>query len=261
MTDRSTIVGNGAGTPGGPVVPGSVAPGAGLATDDRPPGGGAAGGAPVTGADTVDHWQGRLWQALRTAPGPALRLGLLVAVVLGLAGAAAELRGPTTYSSKAVMLIDDPYQLATAGTDGQLVKLEALRVKYSALIDTSAIAKPVADQLHLPVGAVLQSVSGLVPLDSLLMDVDATWSTPKEATLLAQATAKEVTAYVAAEDATYGIPAKDQFTLTVIDPAATATPSGPSAAHALVLGVGLAVLGLVLGFGAAQLVRNRRLLR
>jgi len=215
------------------------------------------------GGPPIDRgpWQWRVWDALRKSPGVALRIGILAAVVLGVVGAFAELSGPTTYTSTAVMLINTPLKLATSGNDGELINLEALRVKYSALINTSAIAGPVSRELGVPMSSVLTSVTGLVPLESLLMDVQATWSTPREATRLAAATAREVTAYVAYEDVTYHIPKKDRFSFTTIDPASAAIASKPSAAHAAVAAIGLAIVGLVLGFGGTQLWRNRSLIR
>ena len=51
---------------------------------------------------------------------------------------------PDHVHSTAVMLIDDPPALATAGDDGQLLKLDGLRLKYAALVGTDLIAQPVA---------------------------------------------------------------------------------------------------------------------
>lgn len=205
-------------------------------------------------------WQGRLWRALMTAPLMGLAVGGLLAVVLVGIGAAATLKGPTTWTSTTVMIIDDPYQLATAGDEGQLLKLDYLRYKYSALVDTDAIAQPVATKLDLPLGSVLSSVTAVVPTSALLMNVVATTSTSARASLLSQTMANQVTNYVQEEDAAYNIPNSDRFTITTIDPASTPVRRGPSAAHAAALALGLAVLGLLIGFCGAQLVFNRNLL-
>ena len=227
-----------------------------------PTGNGPAAEAPADpGAPPAPAWQRRVWLALRTAPRGGLIVGVLCAAVLGLGGAVAELGKPTTYTSKTVMLIDDPYLLATSGDNGQLLKLDSLRIKYSSLINTSAIANPVANKLGLRFASVVGSVSGVVPLTSLLLDVQATWSDPHEAQVLSQATANELTAYVETEDTTYGIPPSHRFSIKTIDPAGTPAAAGPSAAAAAAAFFGLGLLGLVLGFAATQLVRNRRLLR
>lgn len=208
--------------------------------------------------DERQQWQHRVWRALTHDAGMAVLLGLLLAAVFGALGAVASLGGTTKYTSSTVMLIDDPYQLATSGDDSWFVKLDALRVKYSGLIGTDAIAQPVARELHISVGAVLGAVSAQVPYTSLLMNVDATWSTAHEAQLLSQAVANEVTYYVHAEEITYGVPAVDRFTFNTIDPASAAIAQGPSKTHAVTLAVGLAVLGFLLGFVATQLARYLR---
>ena len=233
-----------------------------------PPGGavaapnGMAGffGEPAHEGRPADDWQRRMARALGMKPRLAVVLGLIVAVLLSLAGAWTVMRGAVTYSSTAVMLIDDPPALATAGDDGQLQKLDALRLKYQALAGTDLIAQPVATELGLPVGDVLGSVTAVVPYQSLLMDVTGTWSTPGMAQRLAQSTAKEVTKFVKYEAEAYNIPAVDRYTFIVIDPATAATADRPSHAHAATLGVGLAVAGFAATFVATQFWRHRRYL-
>lgn len=206
-------------------------------------------------------WQRRLWRALATAPLVGLAMGGLLAVVLVALSAMLSHRGPTTWTSTTVMIIDDPYQLATAGDEGQLLKLDYLRYKYSALVSTDAIADPVAAKLGVPVGSVLSSVSAPIPASSLLLDIVATTSGPGTARLLSQTVADEVTAYVQGEDKAYAIPAQDQFTLTTVDPASPPVSHSPSLAHTATVAGGFAVLGLVVGFCGAQLLANRKLLR
>ena len=185
-------------------------------------------------------------------------VGLFLGFALALIGGLSALSGRTSYSSTAVMLINDPYKLATSGQPSEFGSLDVLRYKYSALVRTNALAGPVATQLGLPVGGVMGALSTSVPANSLLMDVTATWPTPKDAQKLAQAAADEVTAYINQEDNTYRIPAADRFTFSVIDPAPSATAHGPSKAKAASLAIGLAVLGFALGFVATQVVRFLR---
>lgn len=215
-------------------------------------------GEPAHGSPPADDWQRRTVKALGMKPRLAVVLGLIVAVLLAVTGVWSDTRTPTTFSSTAVMLIDDEPALATAGDDGQLLKLDELRLKYSALAGTDLIAQPVATQLHLPVGDVLGSVTATVPSESLLMDVTATWSTPQVAQRLAQSTAEEVSKYVNYEAAVYNIPTVDRYTFKVIDPASPAVAHVPSHADALTLGVGLAVGGFAVVFVATQFWRQRR---
>lgn len=215
-------------------------------------------GEPAHERPPADDWQRRTFRALGMKPRPAVVLGLIVAVLLAVTGVWSTTRAPTTWSSTAVMLIDDEPALATAGDDGQLLKLDELRLKYAALASTDLIAQPVATQLHLSLGDVLGSVTAIVPEESLIMDVTATWSTPQVAQSLAQSTAAAISKFVNYEVAVYNIPTADRYTFKVIDPASAATAHGPSNANALTLGVGLAVGGFAVVFVATQLWRNRR---
>jgi hypothetical protein len=205
-------------------------------------------------------WQRRLWAAVRSAPVLAVVAAVLGALLSAALVGAAELRGPTTYTASATMFIDDPYALATAGDSGQLLKLDTLRVKYASLVGTDVIAGPVAARLGLPVGAVLGAVSASVPGESLLMDVSASWSSPRLAVVLADDAAAQVTAYVRQEESAFGIPADDRFTLTDIQPAVSAEAHAPSRARAVTDEVAVALAALVVIYLGVQLIRNRRLL-
>lgn len=192
-------------------------------------------------------------QALR-----AVLVGLFVGFILALVGGLSVLSGRTNYTSTAVMLINDPYKLATSGQLNEFGSLDVLRYKYSALVGTTAIAGPVAGKTGFPVGEVMGALSTNVPANSLLMDVTATWSTPGGAEKLAQATADEITAYVNQEDDLYKIPAADRFTFQTIDHASAGSAHAPSKARAASLAIGLALLGFAIGFVATQLFRFLR---
>src|SRR5580658_9485832 len=126
---------------------------------------------PAHRAASLDDWQHRIWVVLRTAPLIAVLVGLLLGLLLAFGVADSKLRAKTTYSSTTVMLIDDPALLASSGGEAQLLKLSSLRVKYSTLLNTDAMAIPIADKLHLSVNSVINSVVGNVTLEGLLMDV------------------------------------------------------------------------------------------
>lgn len=201
---------------------------------------------------------GDLWSAMAHRPARAIVAGLLLGVLLAAFGAVIALRGPTTYTSSTTMLIDDPYQLATSGQVTEFTNLDALRYKYAGLVGTDSMANPVASKLHLPVDDVIGAVSASVPTNSLLMTVDATWSTPDEARRISEAAAHEVTAYIVYEDDIYNIPSAERFTFKVVDPATAAVGKGPSKSKAVTLAVGLAVLGFAVGFLLTQLIRYVR---
>jgi capsular polysaccharide biosynthesis protein len=190
-------------------------------------------------------------------PLPAIAVGLLLAAVFGIAGAVSSFKGKTVYTSTTVMLINDPYQLATSGSS-EFLDLDALRSKYSGLLDTDAIAQPVAASLHLSLNDAVGALSAQVPTQSLLLDVEATWGSPTEAQLISQTAANQLTSYVNGENARYNIPANDQISLTTVNPASPSVPKRPSKSHALTLAAGLAVIGFALGFFSVQLVRFLR---
>jgi capsular polysaccharide biosynthesis protein len=184
-----------------------------------------------------------------------LILGLLLA---GIADIAVLSGQKTVYTSTAVMLIDDPYALATSGQPDEFANLDALRYKYAALVGTNSIAGPVAAELGIPVGDVIGAVSTKVPAYSLIMDVTATWSSPAEAQRLAQATAEQISTFITHEDDAYSIPASARFTFHVVDPAPPATAQTPSKSKAVSLAIGLGLLGFAVGFLFTQLVHFLR---
>ncbi|HUI03956.1 MAG TPA: hypothetical protein VLZ77_10465 [Acidimicrobiales bacterium] len=206
-----------------------------------------------------EDWASHLWAMLRTGPLLALVAAAVVATVLGLSGEFFTLRGPTVWTSRTVMLVDEPYGIAVAGDQGLLLKLEGVRLKYQGLAVTNAIDQPVAAKLNVPVSVVEGSAAVVLPPDSLLLDVYGQWSSPAFAQQLSGAVANEISAYVAQEDAQYKVPAADQFTISVVDAPAPATASGPSHSKAATVALGLAIAGFVVGFVVTQLVRNRRL--
>ncbi len=217
---------------------------------------------PVTGAlppGAPPRWQRLLWDRLARHPRPALVVALLVAWAVGAAVAAAVLEPTPSCTSTAVMLIDDPYSLATAGDTGQLLKLDELRYEYASLASTSVIAGPVARQLQVPVGAVLGAVSVDVPSEALLLDVTAAASGPRRAQRLAATEADELTRYVSQQEAGAGVPATDRFSLTVVDAAPLGGRGARPWAKAATDGIAAAAVAGLAGFVLAQLVRHRRL--
>ncbi|MGH9029620.1 MAG: hypothetical protein ACRDV4_08410 [Acidimicrobiales bacterium] len=203
------------------------------------------------------HEEKNLLRALGHDPMRAVLAGLVLAMLFGIVGAAASLKGKTVYTSTTIMLIDDPPQLASSGSS-EFLNLDALRWKYSGLLDTDPISQPVARSLHLPLDSVASSLTSQIPLESLLMEIEGTWSNPREAEVLSQTAANELTSYVAGENVHYAIPTNDQIQLTTVNPAAVAVAHGPSKSHAVTLAVGLAVLGFLLGFFGTQLLRYLR---
>ena len=208
-----------------------------------------------------DHSQSKLWRALRTAPLAGLLLAVLLAIGAGLVGWNLNSKGTPVYSSRTVMTIDQPYGIATAGDEGLLLKLVTLRIKYQGLASTNAIAGPVATKLGLPVNDVLSATSVVLPPDSLILVVTATWTNPSVAKHLSSDVAAEITSYVKAENTQYVVPAADQFLIHTVDPTTSATKSTPSHRKSAADAVGLALVTLIIAFVVSQLIFNRRLLK
>jgi hypothetical protein len=210
----------------------------------------------------VPSWQVRLWRALSRQARFGAAVGLVLGVVLGALTGVAAANGTTRWTSTTTMMIDDPYQLATAGDQGELLKLNSLLVKYAGLLGTDVIARPIAQQLGLSVNEVLHSVTANnnPATETLLLPITATASTPELAQRLASTAAHELTAYVEIQNVEFHIPPADQFTLTTVDPASTPVRHGPSKTKAASDALAVGVVVFVLGMAATQLVRNRRLL-
>lgn len=208
--------------------------------------------------ETMDDWQRRVWLVLRHRARLAAVIGFVIADIAGFLGAWSVVKTAPVWRSTTVMLIDDPYQLATSGDPGQLLKLQDLRYKYAALAGTEAIAGPVAAHVGLPVGAVEGAIGASPNAQALLIDVTGTWSSPTEAERLSSATAAALTQYVVTEEAAYNIPSTDRFVIRAIAPTGAAVASRPSSGNAAAHGVGYAVGGFAVGFVVTQLVRSRR---
>lgn len=254
--DRSAGSGEGVRVIGAGVTtarpPHAPAPASQTAPTVRPTG--DRGGGPVP-----PRWQRNVWRALWRNAGPAVVAGLLVAAVLGAVGGILGAQASTTYTSTTTMMIDDAYQLAAAGSQGEMLKLNTLLIKYAGLVSTDAIAQPVATELGLSLHQVLRAVTAQAngSTETLLLPVAATWSTPAEAVRLSQAVADELIAYVKAQDVEFHIPAKDRFTFITVNPASAAVASGTPVTKAATDALGLAVVGFALAFVGVQLVRNR----
>lgn len=207
-----------------------------------------------------DHSQSRLWRALRTKPLRAFLLALLLAIGAGAAGSHLNAKGTPVYASQTGMIVDEPYGIATAGDEGLLVKLVAVRAKYQGLATTDAMAGPVAAKLGLPVDKVLSAISVATPPDSLALDITATWTNAHEAERLSSAMAAEIITYVHNENLQYGIPGADQFVIHTVNPTTAATLSTPSHRKSAADAIGLALVVFFLCFAGLQLIFNRKLL-
>lgn len=217
----------------------------------------ANGHAPASG----DDWQARLWRDLARQPKRSLVLACLVGLVVAVLSGLLAARGTVLYSSQTALLIDDPYSLATATDEGQIIKLSDLRYKYASLAATEVIAGPVATELHVPVGLVEQATSVSAPGGNLLLYVTGRWITPGFAQQLATSVSQEISAYIQQEESTYDVPQADRYRAVLVNPASPAVGSGPSRKHAALVGLGAFAGSAVVVFVLGQLVWEPRLRR
>lgn len=187
----------------------------------------------------------------------------LVASVIVTAGLAAGLtvHRSTVWTSQTTMMLDDPYGLALSGDPGQISKLSYLRNKYAELASTYAIAQPVAQSLHVPVGEVLGSSYVNVPSVSILMNVVGTSASPVFAKEVSAAMARGISNYIDEENAKYHVPAADQFAAITVSPTSAPSPSKPSHTKAALLSLLVFVGTLLVVFVPGQLILvhlNRR---
>ena len=181
----------------------------------------------------------------------AIVVGLLVGLVASLL---VKVRDPV-YSSKAILLMDQPGAISLDSGDGVVLKLSRLRLKYAGLVGTNAIDASVAHR----VGASPASVAGLVtataPADNL--NIVITSATPKrsQAAALAAATATALQRYLDREQASARIATNMRLRLSLIQPAEAVIESGNGDHRQAVVGIAAGVLAAA-AVGALGLLRR-----
>lgn len=186
---------------------------------------------------------------------------LLVAVAIGLLAAglgyANVMRQPAIYQSTAIMLIDQPLELAR-GDAGVVVKLNALRGKYAALVTTSEILAPAAKLAGFSVGTMRGAQLPLYPPNSLTMLPIARTDDPLKAQKIAQATADTLARYVADEQAATGLDPAQRISLRIVQNAPVGRKTSPVATRAQQVAAVSGAAGLLLGYVGLQLRSARR---
>lgn len=149
---------------------------------------------------------------------------MLVAAIV----AVSVLRAPAEYQSQAVLVIDNPLALATAGDDGTINKLERLRSKYATLANTAAIAGPAGEQLGRPVGQVIGATDVIVTPAALSLVVIGRAGDSSGARELTEAMAAAIVEFVAQEHLDNNVPPVDRFAFRVVQPASPGFKTYPS---------------------------------
>jgi hypothetical protein len=181
-----------------------------------------------------------------------LRLFIAASILGLLAGgvaASSVLREPALYSSRAVLVIDQPGLIAKSLSEGVLVKLNQLRIKYSLLARTTQITKPVADKTGLPPGLIAGAINVALPGPSLVLIVEARAPQPPLARVIADATAEQLIVFVKAEQDAAKIAVDTRIILTVAAPAQQGVKVLPTRQRAMTVGAlwGALVLSATIG--------------
>jgi hypothetical protein len=196
-----------------------------------------------------------------TIPLEVSALTVILALALGLiaAGGAAlyQRHKPTNYYSLAVLQIDQPVQVSTDAGDATLAKLQRLRSYYAGLLDTEVLAAPIAKQVHLPVGAVIGSLSTLISPSNFLIDLVARSGDPQHAQSIAQAATQQLINYVRRQQAKAGIPSLNRVVLREVTTPTAGIKVGASKKKELIAG-GVAFVVVAAAFIiVADLLRRR----
>lgn len=194
---------------------------------------------------------------------PFLAVGVLLTIVVSIAvgviAASLTSRRAPTYSSTAKLLINQPQALSLADSDGVVLKLSRLRLKYIGLVGTPVIDNPVAVELKRSPAELGGFLDAIAPAQNLNINVVGISANPQTAQELAQAGAQQLAVYATREQVADGIAPNERFILTLIAPADPATKAAGSRSRPIFVGFGAGVIAAGAVAGAFYLQRRRRL--
>ena len=212
-------------------------------------------------ADTTPHDEVLAQPAtLSTRPTrSSLLAGLGAGLVLAVLAMILVLTRPAEYASHATLLIDQPRALAASGSEGLVVKLSRLRVKYADMASADVVVNPVAKEVGVEPADVRRETFAFVPPQTLTVVVTAQSGDAERARQLSQVLADELSDFTAAEQEGLDIPEDQQVTLSVIDEATRGSKIAPTNRRALSVAVVAFVLaGLAVAVGIPLLRDSRR---
>lgn len=188
----------------------------------------------------------------------ALLLTAVVGIAVGVIAASLTSTRAATYSSTAKLLINQPRALSLSDSDGVVLKLSRLRLKYIGLVGTPVIDNPVAAQLKRSPAQLGGLLDAIAPAQNLNINVVGISANPQTAQELAQAAAGQLAAYATREQVADAIPADQRFILTMIAPAAPAAKAAGSRSRPIFVGFGAGVIAAGAVAGGLYVQRRRR---
>jgi capsular polysaccharide biosynthesis protein len=204
-----------------------------------------------------------LWRRVQTPSPRRVAFALLAALVVAGLFAASEKRRPPEYLSVATMVIDQPNAIIDSGTEGIIVKLNQLIIKYAALMRTLAVTEPVAKRLNVSPGLVAGSLEVAVPGNSLVMAISSRTGSPKRSQDIANAMSDELASFLKREQdaAPTPIPESKRIVFRVVSRALPGVQVAPTDARVLAVGSiagAITLVGVYLGVPLLGLLRRRR---
>jgi capsular polysaccharide biosynthesis protein len=142
-----------------------------------------------------------------------------------------------------------------------IIRLNALRSTYAALVSTELIANPVAQRFGIDPSIVVSNVDVGVTTDSLVMYVSARAGGPTEAQALAEEVSAELVEYVQGEQEGAGIGAADRVTLLIVDHARFGGKISPTATDAVSAASLFGAVGMAVGYAGLQFATAGRRIR
>lgn len=180
--------------------------------------------------------------------------GVVGFLLLAAGGAMVVLVRPATYSSLALVSLDQPSAFTSADDAGAIAKLSRLRQIYGPLLNTTSVTEPIAQATGLTELEVSRRLTALVPKDSLLLGVRGTGTTPAAARKLTEAAAAEIVRYAADSQESAGVASTDEVVLSVVSPARPGVRTTGRPRTVVTVAAFMGLLGAVLG---AALRRTR----
>lgn len=196
-------------------------------------------------------------ESLRTPSLVNVTVAVLFAVFAAAAAAAFTMSQQPFFQSQATVLIDHP-DVATVPNVGPILRLNALRSTYAALVPTEQIAIPVAEELGVDPGFVVANVDVGINADSLVMYPTARAGGRREARVLAEQLTERLVEYVAEEQRTSGIAAADRVRLIIVDPPRPGFQIEPTSTDAVSSAALAGAVGMTLGYATLQLATAPR---
>jgi hypothetical protein len=197
------------------------------------------------------------WETIATPSLANLLLACLAALLFAAVAFASVMRQDPIYRSSAVMLMDQPLQIAR-GNEGAVVKLNILRGKYTAILTTDAVMVPAAAKAGVSVGVVRGAQRPTFASEALTIFPVAESDDPDLAQRLAQASAEALSEYVTAEQAATGLEPPDRISLRIIQDARPGVQASPDRAKARQVAIVAGGGGLLLAYVVLQLVSAKR---